>query len=236
MIQLFFFIYFISDDARIISVEMHAPNHYRGQMIKMFGAGRPGRLTVNWGGTMRYIDYMVTDAQMVQETVAQNLKVFLTLRCPDVFFNDMSDFGENIAATMPLIIFPNLWYVDTGLVSDYKLFDSTVVLQNSGDAPIGLKLKITALKGNVLNPVIYLTERVYFRVYVQMLGNDVLEISTVRREKYVRLNGENILNKTDMSSTFFEIEPGVHKIYYNADDGMENMNVYLHRRPQYLGV
>lgn len=135
-----------------------------------------------------------------------------------------------------MIIFPNLWYIDDGFVTDYKRFESAVALENSGDVPIGLKLVITATKGSVLNPVIYLSESVYFRVYIPMKANDVLEISTVRREKYVRLNGENILNKTDMGSTFFEIAPGIHKVYYGSQDGMENMDIYLYRRPQYLGV
>lgn len=49
-------------NSRIISLEMTAPNTYRAQMIRQFATGRTGRLTVNWGGCMRYIHYIVHDA------------------------------------------------------------------------------------------------------------------------------------------------------------------------------
>ena len=223
-------------DVRVITMQLQAPKGYRPQMIKLFAPGREGKLTVNWGGRTRYIGYVVQDAEVMQESVTRRLTVDATLLCPDVYFNDMHDFGENIAAVVPLIAFPNLWYVDTGMVADYRRFESAVALQNDGDVPIGLKFNVRAAKGRVLNPVIYLSENVYFRVYVDMQPNDLLEISTVRRGKYVRLNGGNALNRTDMTSTFFEIEPGAHKVYYDAEDGMENMAIFLHRRPQYLGV
>ena len=226
----------LHDDARIVSLALSAPKMYRAQMIRMFAAGQEGRMTVNWGGVMRFIEYVVQSSDILQNTVTRELQVLLTLRCPDVFFNDMNDFGENIAGVVPMIIFPNLWYIGDDFVTDYRLFESAAALENRGDVPIGIKLRVTAANGTILNPVIYLSDSVYFRVFQRMNTNDVLEISTVRREKYVRLNGENILNRTDMSSTFFEIEPGVHKIYYDAEDGMENMNVFLYRRPQYLGV
>ncbi len=223
-------------ESRIIAIQLTAPNIYRAQMIKLFHTGRSGKLTVNWGGNMRYIEYVVQDAEIIQETIAKRLIINITLLCPDVYFNDMNDFGENIAAKVPLIIFPNLWYIDDGLMTDYKQFESAVALENNGDVPIGIKFNIKAMKGDVLNPIIYLSESVYFRVFVQMRTGDELEISTVRRGKYVKLNGNNVLNRIDMTSTFFEIAPGVHKVYYGAKDGMENMEIYLYRRPQYLGV
>jgi len=222
--------------ARIITVEITAPREYRGQLIKQFASGEKGRMTVVWGENMRYIDYVVQDAEVAQATIARDIRLFLKLRCPDVFFNDMHDFGENIAAIVPLIIFPNLWYIGDNLMSDFKRHESAVALENAGDVPIGLKFSVRAATHAVLNPVIYLSEDVFFRVNVRMQPNDVLDISTVRREKQVLLNGVNILNQTDMRSTFFEIAPGRHTIYYGAEDGAENIEVFLYRRPQYWGV
>jgi len=223
-------------NSRIIGIQMTALSAYRSRLIRMFTPGQEGRLTVNWGGNMRYIDYAVQDSEVIQETIARQLTVNLTLLCPDVFFNDMNDFGENIAAEVPMIMFPNLWYIGDSVVTDFKRFESAVALENTGDVPIGLRFTIRAARGSVLNPVVYLSETVYFRVYIQMSANDALEISTVRRDKYVRLNGKSILNRTDMTSTFFAIEPGTHKLYYGAEDGMENLEIYLYRRPQYWGV
>lgn len=223
-------------DARHIDIEMTAPQEMRERMIRMFGTGRKGRLVVNWGPNTRFIDYVVRSSSVVQETVTRNLKIFLTLCCPDVYFNGMSDFGENIAARAPLIAFPNLWYLGDDLVTDYNLFDSGVALENVGDVPIGVRFTIKATHGAVLNPTVYTSDDVFVKVFVHMQQNDVLDISTIRRDKHVRLNGESILNHTDVSSTFFEVEPGSHTLFYKAEDGMENMDVFLFRRPQYLGV
>ena len=223
-------------EARLINLQIHAPNSYRPQMIRVFATGGEGRLIVNWGGQKRFIDYVVQESEIVQETIAKRLLINITLFCPDVYWNDMDDFGQNIAATVPLINFPNLWFTDSGLMSCHKMFESSVALENKGDVPIGIKFVIRASKGPVLNPVIFLSEDVFFRVYVRLEINDELEISTVRREKFVRLNGKNILNRVDMTSTFFEIAPGERKLYYDAADGLENMNIFLHRRPQYVGV
>ena len=192
-------------DARHINIEMTAPKEQREELIRVFGTGREGRLVVNWGPNTRFIDYVVRSSSVVQETVARNLRVFLTLRCPDVYFNGMSDFGENIAARAPLIVFPNLWFIGDDLVTDYNLFDSGVALENVGDVPIGVRFTIKAAHGPVLNPVVYTSEDVFVKVYVHLRQNDVLDISTIRRDKHVRLNGDSILNKTDVSSTFFEI-------------------------------
>jgi len=45
------------------------------------------------------------------------------------------------------------------------------------------------------------------------------------KDIFVRLNGDNILNKTDQFSTFFQIEPGRHEITYDADDGAETLQI-----------
>ena len=222
------------DDLRIISIDLDCGHEYRDYVTNFFAAGNPGRLTMKWGNNERYIDYKIADMDIDQNCVCRRLKVLLTLHCPDPYWNDMDDFGENLADTNRLLATPFVWLTDENYVVSYSKYSTQVALSNNGNVPIGVKLRIYAT-GTVLNPRINIGDE-FIKVRAELNRNDILEISTVRRQKYVRLNGENILHRVDEESSFIELPVGTHTITWGADDGVQHMQIYVSRRWQYKGI
>ena len=68
----------------------------------------------------------------------------------------------------------------------------------------------------------------------ELTEGDVLEVSTVAGDCYIRLNGEDIFDKIDHMSDFFKLSIGDNFLQYSADIGETEMNVYLYYTPKYL--
>lgn len=105
---------------------------------------------------------------------------------------------------------------------------------NDGDVAIGMKIQIVAL-GTVVNPRIMREEtEEYFRVNVTMGEKDELTICTVRGEKTVDLNGENIIELVDRDSIWLQLEPGRNRLVIDDDNGGVYMQVTLTARERYV--
>lgn len=227
-----------TDNARRINVKLSVSCQYRKELIDFFKVGTRGRLTVKWTDSPRYVDYIVYPYKTEQSTVSDKVVLNLVLHCPNVYFNDLDDFGENLADKVKLYATPFVWLVGNGLVYDYAKYNREFAVTNTGDVPVGVYVRIKT-KEYTLNPQIQLSDSIYVKVLVEMVAGDELEISTVINETqdvFVRFNGENILNRTDQLSTFFQLEVGTQSISYKAEDGGENMQVFLSRRFLYHNV
>lgn len=146
----------------------------------------------------------------------------------------MSDYGKNIAAKRPLLAFPFVM-LKRGLIADYRMFNTEVAIHNNGDVAVGAKVIFRAM-GEVINPKITLNNGKFLRAVVTMKKGDELVFSTDIDDLHVKLNGEDILNKTDAQMNFFQIPPGENIIHYTADEGTSNMQVYVYYTPLYVGV
>lgn len=117
-----------------------------------------------------------------------------------------------------------------GEIMDTK--NQTVI--NGGDVAIGMKMTIVAL-GNVSNPKIMREQSSdFFGVNVTMKELDELIISTVKGEKSVTLNGENIIDKVTKGSTWLQLEVGTNNFVIDDDYGAEFMQFSLVARERYV--
>lgn len=221
------------DNARKIPIKISTACVYREFLIDFFRVGERGRLTILWtANEARYIDYIVESLVIDQPSVCRYLQITLTLNCPDVYFASLDDFGQNLADTVKLYATPFVWLMNKALVTDYAKFSREFAVSNLGDVPIGVYFKIKAT-GKIKNPQVIIDTNLFIRILIDMNVNDTLEISTITNESndvFVKLNGENVLNKTDQNSTFFQLDRGKHIVSYKADDGGEHMQVFLSRR------
>lgn len=160
----------------------------------------------------------------------------LGLFCPDPYFYDVSDFGQNIAGIQPSFGFPWTATVSDGITFGYRIFSDKTIFQNNGDKPVGFRTKIVAVRGTASNvKFMNLNTGEYVRVVVNMAQNDVLEISTIPKfnETYIKLNGVSIFQDIDRLSDFFMLDRGDNFLQYSADTGGTNLDVYLYYTPVY---
>lgn len=160
----------------------------------------------------------------------------LNLVAHDPFFYDVSDFGKNIAGIIPSFGFPWTYSPDNPVHFGYREFSDKTIFENDGDSKVGVKFKIEAT-GDVANvKVENLRTGQFVKVNHRLKQGDILEISTVEGEKYIKLNGKDIFNEIDRLSDFFYLDIGDNFLQYSADSGATEMNVYLYYVPKYSTV
>ena len=182
----------------------------------------------------RKIDVMVTRRQNNWKNGFYNTPTIeLDLFAPDPFFYDVSDFGKDLANTVPLFGFPWEATIEEGFSMGYREFNSETTFTNKGDERVGLKLKIEAT-GAVRNFLFKnLKTGEYIKVWQELKVGDVMEISTMENEPYIKLNGRDIFDKIDRESIFFTLDVGDNSLAYSADNGKGNMRVYLYYTPKF---
>jgi hypothetical protein len=107
------------------------------------------------------------------------------------------------------------------------------IATNNGQVESPIIIKIT---GDCTNPRIdniTTGEFIKFNDLV-MTTNDVLEINTAFGQKKVTLNGLNIFNKLDFSSTFFNLDIGDNEIHFDDDSGSPNATISFIYRNLYI--
>lgn len=223
----------------------------RQRIIKFFNPKYTGKLTVNYGGTKRNIEYELEGWTFVAKSnVFSRLAISVDLMCPDPFLKNIDNFGRNMAEVSKQFAFP--WRVLkskaivpdpykglalAGQISGYRTLKKEVSLPNDGDVSTGVQIQFIAERGPCTNPKItHLGSGQFMRVNVEMAKGDVLLIDTNKRHQVIELNGVNVYQKIDRLSKPFELEVGDNYLEYDADENYTNLDVRLYYTPLYLGV
>lgn len=223
----------------------------RQRIIKFFNPKYTGKLTVNYNGTIRNIEYELEGWTFVAASNVYNkLSISVDLICPDPYMQNIDNFGQNMADISKQIAFP--WRVVKkkvvvpdpykgltlpGQITGYRTLTKEVLLPNDGDVPTGVQIQFIAERGPCKNPKITLLGTGQFvRVKVDMNQGDVLMVDTNKRHQVIELNGVNVYQKIDRLSEPFELAVGNNHLEYDADENYTNLDVRLFYTPLYLGV
>jgi len=222
---------------RKIRVVFRCKAMLRQRMIHFFNPFISGKLTVTWNGVTRWINYVSRPIKINQPRPHNPLTVEVELMCRNPYWNHMDDYGKNIAAVQPLIVFPFVWPVEqAGYITDYKLLNQKVEILNDGDVSTPIRV-IFRCKGEVINPRLTLNDQEYVRIgtatnpVVMQLG-DTVEFDTNPEAIEVLKNGVNIFQFVDPTNTYFQVPPGDNYIEYGADDGVNNLEVFVYLTPR----
>lgn len=236
-------------EERVISIifgidDLQNREMIRKQVIQFFNPIYTFILKLNWCYRQAQIDceissFNFSDIQSMWDILEGNLE----LLCPYPFWEDLDNFGKNIASVTSQWAWPLSFaalssdHHEQGKIYSYRSFRQDVELPNKGDVPTGIIVRFTASRGSVKNPIIIkASTNEYIRVIVDMEKGDVLEINTNKGKKGVILNGESISRKLDKGSTYFEIGMNENVIRYDAEENYTNLDVNLYYRSKYLGV
>lgn len=223
----------------------------RQRIIKFFNPKYTGKLTVDYSGTKRNIEYELEGWNFVATSnVFNQLSIVVDLMCPDPFMKNIDNYGRNMADISKHIAFP--WRVVKqkvivadpyrgmalpGQITGYRTLTREVLLPNDGDVPTSVQIKFVAERGSCMKPKIMLagTDK-FIRVNITMEQGDVLLIDTNKRHQVIELNGVNVYQKIDRLSEPFELAVGNNYLKYDADENYTNLDVFLFYTPLYLGV
>ena len=98
----------------------------------------------------------------------------------------MSDFGKDLAASVPLFAFPFVWLAGRDYTSDYRQFSTNFLVINKGDVDTGMKVTFIA-KGVVKNPKLYLQNGQYLRVLGDLVTFVDHEVGIVAEQRVTEI-------------------------------------------------
>lgn len=222
-------------------------NDYQARRDFLYRAFKPktaGTFTYYENEEVRQIDYIVESIEIDEKGVVRN--AVISLICPDPFFKDTQESETSMAGWVPGFEFVHE-FLSTGEEFGTRVAEKVKTIENNAAADhIGLTIEIEAT-GPVTNPAIHhQEEEIYIRIGTTnnpfvMTAGQILRITTGTNEKNVYLietdDTETKINEyLDEGSDFIQLVHGLNTFIYEADGGVDYMNVTISYRLRYLGV
>ena len=210
----------------------------REKLIRFFNPKSTGIFYITRNDKERKIQYRVSSFDFTTNKLYEDIDFTIVLESTeDPYFEDAKNKGNNLALISPQFAFP-LVIRDTpkGKIMGYRVFKQYMPLINDGDKETGIEIVITAKRGAMKNIKLTLNDDKYVKVNQVLNQWDVLIINTNPRKKRVTLNGANIINKIDRTSTFFSLRIGKNILKYECEDGETNVDIEVKFYRKFLGV
>jgi len=227
-------------EGKIIDSNRENRQAYRYKLLSIFNPKLDGKLIIDLGSAQRQIDCKVEQAPYFSSNSEQNYQNFsISLLAPNPYWHDINTIKEEVAIWRGAFEFP-LEIVEEGIEMGYREPSLIVNIFNKGDVACGMKILFKAL-ATVVNPSLFnVNTREYFKINKTMQAGEVLTVTTHFQNKRVELNANgvvsNAFNWIDLDSTFLQLEVGDNLFRYDADEGLNNLEVSIYYTPQYLGV
>lgn len=232
---------------RNIVITTSFDNDYQNRRDFLYKAFKPkstGTLTYYEDEEVREIDYKVETIEIDEKGVVRN--AVISLICPDPFFKDTTESSIEMAGWTPLFEFQHE-FKEEGEEFGTRVAEKVKTIENDTAADnIGITIEIEAT-GPVINPAIHHQEEDYYiklgttDAPFTMTAGERLRITTGTNEKNVYLietdDTETKVNEyLDEGSDFIQLVHGLNTFIYEADSGVDYMNVTISYRFRYLGV
>ena len=154
-------------------------------------------------------------------------------------FGDVAKTKAEVAIWRGAFEFP-LEIVTGGIEMGFREPSLIVNIENPGDVACGMEIRFKAL-ATVVNPLLFnVNTREFIKINKTLTAGEVLTVTTHFANKRVETykNGitSNAFNWIDLDSTFLQLTPGDNLLRYDADDGLDNLEVDIYYNPQYVGV
>lgn len=168
-----------------------------------------------------------------------NNQVDISIICPSPWFKAIDDVVADMSQILAMFEFP---FAIEEEGKEFSVLDRNVltVITNGGDVDTGFIMQLMAT-GNVKNPKIYNADTLgMIGLTFNMVAGDMIEISTVKGDKYVRLirggQSSNIINSLNKNPDWFQIQPGESNFVYDCDEGNDFFSVKFITQNLFEGV
>lgn len=218
----------------------HKMRELRRQLARVLNPQLAANLMYRFGTFTREITCRALNSPVITRHAGGIYPSFaVILSCLNPFWRDATDTRNDVAAWAGSLEYP-LAIPASGMVLGYRQPSLIVNVYNGGDVAAGIRIEISAID-SVVNPkILNVNTGEFVRFGVTLNEGDLLTVSTGYADKWATLeqNGvsQDALKFLDIDSTFLRLSPGDNLIRYDADSGIDNMEVSIFHRNQYLGV
>jgi hypothetical protein len=226
---------------RIITVDgviVHDDAAARETLLRIVNPKMPGRLTYSDGRMTKMIDCVVQKAPVISRDRPQLFQ--MEFYCPFPFWRDTESTSVIIAQWIPMLEFPLVSETDIGFEFGQRSPSLIVDVDNQSTVAIGIRAQFRALSA-VSNPSLTnITTGETLKLLIDMQAGDVLDVTTTYMQKkavMIRNHVEsNAFRYVSEDSDWLTLPPGINQIRYNADSGLDWLEVTLYYDNLYLGV
>lgn len=169
----------------------------------------------------------------------QSCKITLSIYCGQPYWEDIEYIVETISEYINFLNFPQdgQYFTEYGRPFGTINTDLQKTFENKSDTTVGMLITVIA-NGKVVNPRISCSTGEqngwYMQLNLTLQVNDELEISTVKGNKYITINGldtyngEPILNYLEwQGNEWLQLETGENTFNVTTEAGATNSNVYF---------
>ena len=172
----------------------------------------------------------------VNSSVSEGL---ISLTANNPYWLDMLESKKEVALWIGSFEFP-LELVAGGIEMGYREPSTIVNVFNQGDTECGLRVELKAL-ATVVNPsLLNVNTGEYIKINKTMVVGETINVTTYFGNKKVESTileiTTNIFNYIDFNSTFLQLDVQDNVFKYDAETGIDNLEVSIYYQPQYLGV
>ena len=214
---------------------------YRQVLLQTFNPKSRGTLVYENGSVRKKVECIPELAPSFPSNMQENYQQFLiTLLCPNPFWQDLQEGKEEIALWVSDWEFP-IEMFENGMEFGHRATTLIKNIINNGDVECGIRVEFRALS-TVSNPSIFdFNSREFIKVKQDLVAGDKLIITTHfgnKRVELIKSDGtvENVFNYIDLDSTFLQLQPGDNLLQYDAEQGIDNLEVAIYHRPLYVGI
>lgn len=163
----------------------------------------------------------------------------ISLTANDPYWTDLDENREEIALWKGDFEF-DLEFTEDGIEMEHREQSLIVNCINGGDDESGMKIEFKAL-ATLTNPSLFnIYTREFIKINKTMTAGEIITVTTYFGQKQITsmLNGieENIFNCIDPDSTFLQLSKGDNLMRYDADTGLDNLEVSVYHKNRYLEV
>ena len=211
----------------------------RKNLISFFNPKNVGVLIINYSGVERSIEYEIESFNAKINNIHDPLAFAVDLICPNPFWLELLESKEEIALWKGDFEF-DLEITEYGIEMEHREPSLIVNVLNEGDVECGMRVEFKAL-ATLTNPsILNVNTGEFIKINKTMVVGEVVSVSTYFGKKKITstLNGvtTNAINYIDFQSTFLQLDLGDNLMRYDADTGIDNLEVSIYYMPQYLGV
>lgn len=199
-----------------------------------------------------YSDYVIrfSPDESVRYSVgyAENNDVFAKFQivgtAPNPLFADTNEHQATFATTVPVFHFPLIIsesLPDKGIIFGRRTASLIVDVVNNGSVPVGMKIVFKA-NGTVLNPkLINVNTQEELVITKTLVAGEEIVVNTNIGEKSVRgrLGSGDYTNYymyKQIASKWLQLEIGNNSFRYDADDGVDNLDIFVYFTNRFLEV
>lgn len=167
-------------------------------------------------------------------------KVLLQFDAADPYIYAKDETLVELAMWVPALEFPLEIPEGEGIEMGYRNPTLITNVINDGQEDSGMIIKFKANAGLTNPSLVNLDTYEQLTLKMAMLAGDEVEISTYRGNKYARLIRNNVttsvFGKIDYLSTFLQLRTGDNVFRYNADTGIDNLEISMRFSKKFVGV